>query len=253
MCWSGEKNWGGSAPVPLWHCSLQERASGLAVKRDHWSGGTGQAMLQDWRLHSKHYYARLMVGLGVGSLNPVSSATQFRCSSCLGQWPRSHGQACVCFRGWPSYSGGNSCPFLLLPQSSTWAWHHAQCVWWNPSHVCLSQYTLRFTTFEPVICSDSGELMTSGFYLLIVHVYFVFTDCVYDRNWAYLHHNSIKNRVTKIQPYIRWGPPRRTTLSFFRNLLEIMLVGLSKRPPLKWDWRENHSGWLLPKFSQLLQ
>ena len=51
------------------------------------------------------------------------------------------------------------------------------------------------------------------------------------QNGAYLPLRvPFKNRVTKTQPCIKWGPLRRTTLNCIRNLLlGLMLLGLNKK------------------------
>lgn len=44
--------------------------------------------------------------------------------------------------------------------------------------VCHESATY-FIDAEPVICSDVGELKTSGFYLIVLHIYCAFVEYVY--------------------------------------------------------------------------
>lgn len=58
-------------------------------------------------------------------------------------------------------------------------------------------YTYYVVTFE--------EIMTSGFYLFILYIYFAFVECICFTNGAYCPLRvPFKNRVTKTQPCIRW-------------------------------------------------
>lgn len=96
----------------------------------------------------------------------------------------------------------------------------------------MRQYKACFTNFEAITCSDFwGD---SDIWILSVHFIYLFCICwvcMPSQNWAYLPlWVPFKNRVTKTQPCIKWGPLGRTTLYLIRNLLlGIMLLGLNKK------------------------
>lgn len=228
----------------------------FVIKEQRWE--IDQVTLLGWGLHRKWYFA-VSEGLEWDWLpelniwyNPSSVAVPFQSSG-----PGHMSKPLVCVRGhgcWcrPSWSGGNSPPSAPHEGSQAWSqlgmrpsradraffpgllWGSANCAsqTWNLSYVVI---------FE--------EILTSGFYLFILYIYFALV-CIswvymHSQNWTYLPLRvPFKNRVTKTQPCIKWGPLGRTTLNFIRNLLlGIMLLGLNKKLPLKWGWRkECHSG-----------
>lgn len=111
-------------------------------------------------------------------------------------------------------------------------------LWGSTSHASQTLNLLYIVIFE--------EIMTSGFYLFILYIYFAFVECLclvemgLISLWEF-HWKTGSQRLSLALNGAHFG---RTTLNFIRNLLlGIMLLGFNKKPPLKWDGKkEYHSG-----------
>ena len=185
-----------------------------------------------------------MGGVGVSALNPTSgtiwvllhllprAATQvtwagrFVCCGGHGHWCR------------PSWHGGHSPPFR--PPEGSQGWSRLDGLRGRSGRARvprLSRGRADHASQTPnLLCGAISEkMLTSGFYLFTLYIYFAFVErvCLVKIGLISLCEFHL-DRVTKTQPCIQWGPLGRTTLNFIRHLLlGVMLLGLNKKPPLK--------------------
>lgn len=156
------------------------------------------------------------------------------------------GLGCSCKSSW---SGGNSPP--PVPTEGSQAWSQLGVLPSRSDRALLPYLSWASTKYASLTLNLLYVVIfwgDSDIWILSVHFIYLFCICgvcMPSQTWAYFPLPvPFKNRATKTQPCIKWGPFGRTTLKFIRNLLlGIMLLGLNKKPPLKWDWRkEYHSG-----------
>lgn len=232
--------WGGAPWVP-WPCIIQRRAvlnskEGAPVKHHcRAQESTGNSL----------YLIRGRVGRTRGWLpKPNISVIKSCCSSRLAvvQAPCSEDDpaSLVYFPPYCSPSEGSlSLAFArLLMENFLWLDMLSQSV---RAHCALPTLNLLC-----VVRWGSGWHL--DFYLLVLCDHFAFVEYVYIiKLWLFCLGEFLLKSRCKDSICIRWGPLGRTTLS------SIMLLGLRKKPPLKWGRRKKHSDRVSAQFPKSLQ